>query len=210
MILFAFALLAVGLLSATVGARLAKNLMPLFGLFAGTVIGYTGVQAVFGTGILSSTMAVFVAFAVGILIALLSYVFFDMAVTLLMGLTFASVFSYLGIALGLRENGFVVFMLSVAGLIIGIRYALNNPTTEAFLIYLTSFMGVAMILASVLLISGDLTTSELYGNGIVVSTLSVASQSFLWFLAWLGGSMIAAQVQVSSIAAELGITRNKK
>lgn len=210
MILFAFALLAVGLLSATVGARLAKNLMPLFGLFAGTVIGYTGVQAVFGTGILSSTMAVFVAFAVGVLIALLSYVFFDMAVTLLMGLTLASVFSYLGIALGLRENGFVVFMLSVAGLIVGIRYALNNPTTEAFLIYLTSFMGVAMILASVLLISGDLTTSELYGNGIVRSTLEVASQSFLWFLAWLGGSMVAAQVQVSSIAREIGLVRTKK
>jgi hypothetical protein len=210
MILFAFALLAVGLLAATVGARLAKNLMPLFGLFAGTVIGYTGVQAVFGTGILSSTMAVFVAFAVGVLIALLSYMFFDLAVTLLMGLTFASVFSYLGVALGLRENGFVVFMLSVAGLIIGLRYALRNPTTEAFLIYLTSFMGVAMILASILLISGDLTTSELYGRGIVASSLEVISQSFLWFLVWLSGSMIAAQVQVSSIVRELGVTRTKK
>lgn len=126
MILFAFALLAVGLLSATLGARLAKNLMPLFGLFAGTVIGYTGVQAAFGTSVLSSTMAIFVAFAVGILMALLSYVFFDMAVTVLMGLTLASAFSYLGVALGLRENGFVVLMLSLAGLIIGIKYALRN------------------------------------------------------------------------------------
>lgn len=209
MILFAFALLAVGLLSATLGARLAKNLMPLFGLFVGTVVGYTGVQGVFGTGVLSSTMAVFVAFAVGLLLALLSYVFFDLAVTVLMGLTFASVLSYMGIALGLRENGFVVLMLWVAGLVFGLRYAMKNPTTEAFLIYLTSFMGVGMILASVLLISGDLSLTQLYDKGVVVSTLSVVKQSFLWLLVWLGGSMIAAQVQVSSLAAELGVSRKK-
>jgi len=209
MILFAFALLAVGLLSAALGARLAKSLMPLFGLFVGTVVGYTGVQGVFGTGVLSSTMAVFVAFAVGVLLALLSYVFFDLAVTVLMGLTFASVLSYMGIALGLRENGFVVLMLWVAGLVIGLRYAMKNPTTEAFLIYLTSFMGVGMVLASILLISGDLSLTQLYESGVVVSTLGVVKQSFLWLLVWLGGSMIAAQIQVSSLAAELGVTRKK-
>lgn len=70
-------------------------------------------------------------------------------------------------------------------------------------------MGVALVLASILLIAGDLTVSDLYEGGIVGTSLQVASQSFIWFLVWLGGSMIAAQVQVSSLAAELGITRNK-
>ncbi len=210
MVLFAFALLAVGLLCAVLGARLAKTLLPLFGLFAGVVIGFTGVQAVFGTGVVSTTVAVFVSFAVGLLLAVLSYVFFDLAVTVLMGLVVGNALAFLGIALGLRENGFVVLMLYIAGLVIGVKYALRNPTAEAFLIYMTSFVGVAMILASVLLIAGDLTVAELADNGVIKTSLESMSQSFLWFLAWFGGSLVAANIQIASIAAELGISKSKK
>lgn len=208
MVLFAFALLAVGLLCATLGARVAKTLLPLFGLFAGVMVGFTGVQAVFGTGALSTTVAVFVSFAVGLLLAVLSYVFFDLAVVVLMGLVVANALAFLGIALGLRENGFVVFMLYVAGLVWGVKYALRNPTAEAFLIYLTSYVGVAMILASVLLITGDLTVAQLADNGVVKTSLEAMSQSFLWFLVWFGGSMVAAQAQIASLAAEFGLPRS--
>jgi len=210
MVLFAFALLAVGLLSALLGARVAKTLLPLFGLFAGIMVGFTGVQAVFGTGVLSTTVAVFVSFAVGLLLAVLSYVFFDLAVVVLMGLVVANALAFLGIALGLRENGFVVLMLYIAGLVLGIKYAVKNPTAEAFLIYLTAFVGVAMILSSVLLITGDLTVAQLADHGVIKTSLEAMSQSFLWFLVWLGGSMVAAQVQVASIAAELGVSKSKK
>lgn len=210
MVLFAFALLATGLLCATLGARLAKILLPLFGLFAGIVIGFTGVQAIFGTGVLSTTVAVFVSFAVGLLLAVLSYVFFDLAVTVLMGLVVANALAFLGIALGLRENGFVVLMLYITGLVVGIKYALRNPTAEAFLIYLTSLMGVAMILGSIFLISGDLTLDQLANNGVVASSVEVINQSFLWLLVWLGGAMVMAQVQIASIAAELGMSRSNK
>jgi hypothetical protein len=210
MVLFAFALLAAGLLCATLGARLAKLLLPLFGLFAGVIIGFTGVQAVFGTGVLSTTVAVFVSFAVGILMAVLSYVFFDLAVTVLMGLVVANALAFLGIALGLRENGFVVFMLYVAGLVMGIKYALRNPTSEAFLIYLTSLLGVAMVLSSVFLISGDITLAQLADGGVLKTISDFTSQSFLWLLVWFGGALVMAQVQIASIAAELGMSSSKK
>ncbi len=210
MILFAFASLAVGLLCTLLGARLAKTLLPLFGFFVGIMVGFTGVQAVFGTGVLSTTMAVLVSFVVGLLLAILSYLFFDIAVSLLMGLIVANALAFLGVALGLRENGFIVLMLWIAGLVIGLKYAFSNPTTEAFLIYLTAFVGVALILASVMLITGDVTLNGISENGVVGSTLEVVSQSFVWFLVWLGGSMVAAQVQVASIAVELGIPRSKK
>lgn len=210
MILFAFASLAVGVLCALLGARLAKTLLPLFGFFAGIMVGFTGVQAVFGTGVISTTMAVLVSFIVGLLLALLSYMFFDLAVSLLMGLVVANALAFLGIALGLRENGFIVLMLWIAGLVIGLKYAFSNPTTEAFLIYLTAFVGVAMILASVMLITGDITLATIQDKGLVVSTLNVVNQSFIWLLVWLGGSMVAAQVQVASIAAELGMSKGNK
>lgn len=207
MVLFAFALLATGLLCATVGARLAKILLPLFGLFAGIVIGFSGTQAIFGTGVLSTTVAVFVSFAVGVLLAVLSYVFFDLAVTVLFGLVVANALALLGVALGLRENGFVVLMLYIAGLVIGLKYALRNPTAEAFLIYFTSLLGVAMVMASVFLISGDITLAQLSDNGVLPTITQFTSQSFLWLLVWLGGSMVMAQVQIASIAAELGMSK---
>lgn len=210
MILFSFALLAVGLICALAGARLAKTLMPLFGLFVGTMVGYIGTQGVFGTGVLSSTMAIFVALVVGVLMALLSYVFFDLAVTVLMGLVVANALSFLGIALGLRENGFLVLMLWVAGLILGLRYAVKNPTTEAFLVYLTSFAGVAMIFASVLLISGNVELIDIYNNGVIPTVLKQTSQSLVWFVAWFGGALVASQVQVSSLINELNLNRVKK
>lgn len=210
MVLFAFALLAVGLLCATLGARVAKSLLPLFGLFAGVMIGFTGVQAVFGTGALSTTVAVFAAFAVGLLMAVLSYAFFDLAVVVLWGLVIANAMAFLGIALGLRENGFIVLMLYLAGLVVGVKYGLRNPSADSFLVYLTSYVGVAMILASVLLITGDLTVNQLADNGVVKTSLESMSQSFLWFLVWIGGALVAAQVQLTSLRYEFVVPTNSK
>lgn len=209
MVLFSFALLAVGIVCALVGARLARVLMPLFGLFIGIIVGFIGFQGVFGAGALSTTVAVFVSATVGVLLGVLAYAFFDLAVTVLVGLVTANALSFLGIAIGLRENGFVVLMLWLAGLIFGLSFALKNEVTEPFLVYLTSFMGVAMILASVLLVAGDITLTQVYEEGIVPSVLSVTSQSLVWLLAWIGGALVAGQVQLASLLPQFSVKSSK-
>ena len=81
MLIISLLLLMVGAASALLGFQLFRVLLPLVGLVAGTVIGFTGFQGVFGSGAVSTTVAVFVAIAVGILMAVLSYLFFGVAVT---------------------------------------------------------------------------------------------------------------------------------
>ena len=77
MVLVALALMGVGLLSSLLGFKLFKVLLPVVGLVAGAMVGFSGFQGIFGTGAVSTTVAVFVAITVGLLMAMLSFVYFN-------------------------------------------------------------------------------------------------------------------------------------
>lgn len=195
MVLIAMLLLASGVLVAFTGHKLFRLMLPLLGLVGGMMVGFSGFQAVFGTGVVSTTVAVFVAFVVGVVLAVLSYLFFEIALTLYVALLTASAFAYLGIALGLGKGGFVLFLLSMAGFFIGLSIAGNVGFSTRFVIALTSFAGVALVLASLFLIVGHVTVDQLNDKGIISTVASVVDQSFLWLFVWLGGSLFAIQVQ---------------
>jgi hypothetical protein len=203
MLIISLLLLMVGAASALLGFQLFRVLLPLVGLVAGTVIGFTGFQGVFGSGAVSTTVAVFVAIAVGILMAVLSYLFFGVAVTVFYGLVGASALSFLGIALGLNQNGFVVFLLGLAGFIMAASYAMSTPSNESLIIAMTSLVGVALVLAGVFLVVGEVTLNELSEQGVVSSVLRVVDQSFLWLFVWLGGSLVAMQLQARTLTNEI-------
>lgn len=203
MLIISLLLLMVGAASALLGFQLFRVLLPLVGLVAGTVIGFTGFQGVFGSGAVSTTVAVFVAIAVGILMAVLSYLFFGVAVTVFYGLVGASALSFLGIALGLNQNGFVVFLLGLAGFIMASSYAMSTPSNESLIIAMTSLVGVALVLAGVFLVVGEVTLNELSEQGVVSSVLRVVDQSFLWLFVWLGGSLVAMQLQARTLTNEI-------
>lgn len=195
MVLVALLLLATGVLVAFTGHKLFKIMLPLLGLVGGMMVGFSGFQAVFGKGAISTTIAIFVAFIVGLLMALLSFLFFELALILYVAILFGSLFTYLGIALGLGNSGFVMFMLSLAGFFVGLSVAGNIGFSTRFVIALTSFAGVALILASIFLIAGHISVDQLHQDGIIATVVKVVDQSFLWVFVWLGGSLLAMQVQ---------------
>lgn len=197
MVLIAILLMAIGLAVSLLGFRLFRVLLPVVGLVSGTMIGFSGFQGIFGTGAVSTTVAVFVAISVGLLLAILSFVFFEIAVIVLSGIIGASILSYLAISLGLGANGFVVMLLSLAGFIIGINLASSKPLAASFVMSITSMAGVAFILASVFLIAGNVSLDELQNQGVISSVLKVVDQSFLWLFVWLAGSVFAHNAQMS-------------
>lgn len=199
MIYVAVALFITGLLVSLLGVKLFKVLLPLLGLVAGAVVGFVGFQAVFGTGAVSTTVAVFVAIVVGALLALTSYAFFSLAVVIYTALLGASAFAFLGVALGLENLGFLLFLLSVAGFVAGLVVASSMGFTVGLVTAVTSLSGVALILASVMLIVGDLSVDQLHQEGVIRAVIDVVDQSFLWLFAWLGGSLIAINVQRSML-----------
>jgi len=203
MVFAAIALLITGLLVGTLGHKLFRVFLPLLGLVGGTAVGFVGFQAVFGTGVVSTTVAVFVALLVGLLLGLLSFLFFELALTVYVALLGASAFSYLGVALGLGQNGFVLLLLSIAGFVLGLAVAGSVGFSTSLVIAVTSFAGAALVLASVFLIAGNVSVAQLHDEGIIRSVLAVVDQSFLWLFVWLSGSLLAVHVQRLVLVQEL-------
>ena len=202
MFLVALTLMAVGLLASTLGYKLFRVLLPLVGLVAGTMVGFIGFQGVFGKGAVSTTVAVFVALTVGLLMGILSFVYFEIAVIALMAIIGASLFTYLGVALGLQDNGFILFMLGLSGAILGLVASSSGAMGASLVMVVTSMAGVAFILAGVFLIAGDVTLNQLNDDGVVRTVVSVIDQSFLWTFVWLAGSVVASQAQMRTAVAE--------
>ena len=195
MLVTATILIMIGVLSSVLGLKLFKLLLPFLGFVTGFMVGFLGVQAIFGTGVVSTAMSILVAFIVGVMIALLSYLFFDISVTLFAALIGGTAFSYMGVALGLSKEGFVVFLFSLGGAILGAMIASRYALAPQIVVTLTAMLGVAYILAGFLLVVGRVSLNDINSAGVSATILKVVDQSFLWFFVWIGGSIVAMQVQ---------------
>lgn len=71
----AVCLVVIGLAVGLLGLKLFRILLPIAGLALGAVIGFTGIQGVFGTGPASTTVAVLTAIVFALVLAVLSYAF---------------------------------------------------------------------------------------------------------------------------------------
>lgn len=200
----AICLIVIGLAVGLLGFKLFRVLLPIAGLVVGASIGYTGIQGIFGTGVTSSTVAVLVAIVFALVLAVLSYAFFDVAVTVLLGLAFSSFFALFGIALGLSANGFVVFMLSVTGFIVGLLVASSSPLlAEGLVTFATAFIGSGLILGGIFVIGGGASLADMHANGVINTVVQRVDNSFWWILVWVAGAVILRQVQLHSLFLEI-------
>ena len=157
--------LIVGGLTAMVGYKLFRVLLPILGLFAGFAVGFTGMQAVFGTGEVSFVLSVITALVVGLILALLSYAYFKIAIVVMGALVGAGVMSTLAHAIGLQEDGFLTFMLAASGAIIAGMFVARYQLEKDIIIIVSAMVGVALIFVGLFLLVSDLTLEELHQNG---------------------------------------------
>lgn len=195
MLIVSTLLIAIGLVVALLGVKMFRLLLPLIGLVTGAMAGFIGVQAVFGVGAVATAIAVVVAIIMGLLFAFLSFAFFDLAVIVYVAMLGAAVFSYVGIALGLSQGGFLVFMLAVTGFLLAATWASRGGVSLRIVMALTAFIGTAYVLVGIMLLVGNVSIDELNNSGVVATIIRVVDQSFLWFLVWVGGSLVAQQLQ---------------
>lgn len=203
MFLIATGLILLGGFMALFGFKLFRLLLPIVGLVVGVMVGFGGVQGVFGSGAVSLTIAVLMAIIVGVIMALLSFAFYDIAVVVLMAVLGASAFSYLGIAIGLENNGFILFLLGLAGAVLGIMLSAGSYLSTSIVFAATSFLGVALIMGGVLIFAGDINLDQLHDPGIIRSVVATVDQSFLWLFVWLAGSIAAMYAQIGLAEKEL-------
>ena len=198
MIFVAAALVIVGVAIALLGERAFRVVLPIIGFIAGIMVGYSGIQAVFGIGIISFPIAIITALLVGAILGALSYLYFDLAIVLLVSVITGYGAMYLGIALGLSDNGFWLGLLTFAGAILGLAVAMMLPMGQSLVVVVTSFYGVAMVLAGLFLVGGSVTADQLQ-HGILATVTDRVHDHFMWILIWTGASLVACYIQIAAI-----------
>ena len=195
MIVVAIALITIGVIASLMGAKLFKLLLPILGLVTGFLVGFLGFQQLFGTTAIAPALSVVIAIVIGLVLAVLSYVFFDLAVVFYAIAVGATAGTYLGVVLGLDKEGFVVLLLAITGAILAGSYALKYNLGLPLVVGITSILGVAYILVGLFLVTGSVTVEDVTEKGIVSTLLKVVDQTFIWLLVWIGGSLVAIRLQ---------------
>ena len=166
-----------GLAVAFGGYRLFLILLPIWGFFFGFGLGAQTLQAIFGVGFVSTVSSWVVGFIVGLVFAVLSYLFYIVAVALLSGSFGYSVAVGILTAIGLNF-GLIVWLI---GIVVGIALAvivLAFNIQKYAIIVITAITGTGAINLPLLAAGGGLTLAQLAGSPV----LTAIQDSFWWLL----------------------------
>jgi hypothetical protein len=170
-------LLLLGSLIAFGGYRLFLILLPIYGFFFGLSFGAHSVQALFGDGFLSTTTSWVVGFFVGLLFALLSYLFWAFAVALMAGsLGYALVAGFFGLF-----DADLTVLVWIVGVAVGIVFAiaaLALNLQKAIVIVATSLLGAWSIIGTFLFLFTSATPETIADDGVKI----VLEDHPLWFI----------------------------
>jgi len=187
--------IALGAAWMLLGYRLALILLPIWGFFAGFIFGAHVLQELMGQGFLATTISWVAGGIVGLVLAVLSYLFWYVAVVI----AFASVGYWLGwgsmALLGFSGTGLAAFGI---GLVVGVILALLAVVTGvplAALVVITAVGGAHAFIAGVLVVLGVIDVRDL-GIGVVTAIISA---NFGWWLAALGLALVSTIVQLRTI-----------
>ncbi len=169
-----------GLTLTFLGYKLLWIVLPIFGFFAGFYLGAQTIQVLFSTGFLATITSWIVGFVVGAIFAVLSYLFYFLAVAILSGAFGYGVAVALLQAIGL-DMGFIVWLIGiVVGVVVALAVLRFNIQKYAVIV-ITAVGGTAVIIFTLLAAFGELSLLDLLGNPVVAAM----QNSFLWLLFFL-------------------------
>ena len=185
LLLVLLTLVALGLGAAflLVGYRFFLLLLPIWGFVAGLWLGAETVSILLGEGFLVSVTGLVVGFVVGLIMAILSYLFYAVGV-LLLGASFGYwLAAGLMYAVGF-ETGFMVTIVGVITAIIFATLTVMLDVKKHLAIIITAFGGAGGISLAILLLFGVISPDQLQA-GAAAALAAVVDDSVFWLLIWL-------------------------
>jgi hypothetical protein len=175
------------------GYKLLWIILPIWGFFFGLALGAQTLQALFGVGFFATVTSWVVGFVVGAIFAVLSYLFYIVAVAILSGaFGYALAVGLLG-AIGL-DFGFIVWLI---GIVVGVAVAfvvLRFNIQKYAVIVITAVGGTSAIIFTLLAAFGDLTPLAMLLNPVKLAV----QNSWLWLLFFLITAGVGIFVQIIS------------
>jgi hypothetical protein len=139
-----------GLALCFAGYRFFIFLLPIWGFFFGLALGAQTMQALFGVGFLASVTSWVVGFIVGAVFAVLSYLFYMLAVALIAGSLGYAVAVGLLLAIGL-QMGFLVWIIGIVAAIVLAVVTIRFNLQKWVIIIATSVLGAGVIAEAMML-----------------------------------------------------------
>ena len=185
--------LLIGLVVTFGGYRFFLILLPIWAFFFGFGLGAETLQVIFGVGLLATVTSWVVGFIVGAIFAVLSYLFYIVAVALLAGSFGYGLAVALLTAIGLNF-GFIVWVLGiVAGIIVAVVVLIFNIQKYAIIV-ITAVGGTGAIIFTLLAMFGNLTPAQMMLNPV----MTAISNSFWWLLFYLVLAIAGIVVQIGA------------
>jgi uncharacterized protein DUF4203 len=185
--------LLLGALVAFFGYRLLWIILPIWGFFFGLAVGGQGVQAIFGDGFLSTAFSWIIAFCLGVLFAMLSYLFWFIAVALVGGyLGYAVVVGFFGL-IGV-DLGVIVWLLGVAVGVVTAFLTLRFNVQKYVVIIATALLGASAVVGTIIQLFNPLDPSAFADHPVKV----VFDQGIGWALMLLLIAAVAMAFQFAS------------
>ena len=188
--------LLIGLAVTFGGYRFFLILLPIWAFFFGFGLGAETLQVIFGVGFLATVTSWVVGFIVGAAFAVLSYLFYIVAVALLAGSFGYGLAVALLTAIGLNFGFFVWLIGIVAGIIVAAVVLIFNIQKYAIIV-ITALGGTGAIIFTLLAMFGNLTPAEVMLNPV----MTAISNSFWWLLFYL-------VLAIAGIVVQFGANRS--
>ena len=190
--------IGIGLAFAFWGFRVFLILLPIWGFFAGFLLGANGVQYIFGEAFLATATGWVVGFLLGLLFAVLSYLYYWVAVILLGGALGYQLTIGLLQWIGFEGDGIIAFIL---GLIVGAIFAVGFFLLQmpaVLVIVATAISGAGATVAGVAIGLGLIDYQSL-GNG-VFGAYQVSDMGWVGIIAAIALAFAGAIYQTRTIA----------
>jgi hypothetical protein len=178
-ILLGLFLIAFGVAIAALGIQIFFAMLPLLGFVAGFYVGAAGVEALFGDGFLSTFTGWIAGIVVGLVFAVIAYVWWYVGVLISAGASGALLATALAVAIGINSS-FILFVFAVVGAIVVVFAALSLNLPIYVVIVNTAIAGASIVISGVMLMFNRIQTADLEEGFAVAMT----EASWWWVLLW--------------------------
>jgi hypothetical protein len=190
--------IGIGLAFAFWGFRVFLILLPIWGFFAGFLLGAGGIQYIFGEAFLASVTSWVVGFLLGLLFAVLSYLYYWIAVILLGGALGYQLVLGLLHWIGFEADGIIAFLLALAG---GAIFAVGFfflQMPAVLVIVVTAISGAGAAMAGVAIGLGFIDVENLQGG--IYGVFKYADLGWLGIIGAIALAFAGAIYQTRTIA----------
>ena len=192
----------VGLLAIAVGALFAfrgyfamRLIIPIWGAFAGFMLGAGLVSSASDDGFLRSVLGWVIGLVLGALFALVAYLYYEISVTIAMAAIGFTLGTSLMVALGVTWSWLVILVGVAAGVVLAAIAILGDLPT-VILVVLTAMAGASTIVAGLMLLVGAVET----GDFERVSATQTLDDDWWWYAIYLVLAIAGVVIQIQRTA----------